>query len=178
MSSSLSATAGSRRPRGLTLICSPTPSHPGGAKGDACLTARDLGAVNHARCSLPGPRGRSRAGRSGPGTTAAGRPAKCGLPPTIPSALPPAHSYLAVATSPPPSGRTASPGRWPARPLGRAQPPAVAAGARLRGRPAPPPQPWRSPHLLLPGRSRRAGRGLFWSGSLGTGGAPGRRRRN
>lgn len=85
---------------GLTLLCSLAPSHPGGAKGDACLTARDLGAVNHARCSLPGPRGRSRAGRSRSGTRAAGRPAKCGLRPTLPSVPPPALSYLAKANQP------------------------------------------------------------------------------
>lgn len=65
-----------QRPRGLTLLCSLAPSHPGVAKGDACLTARDLGAVNHQRCSLPGPHWRSRAGRSGSGNRAAGRPAK------------------------------------------------------------------------------------------------------
>lgn len=67
VSSSFLATAASRGPRGLTLFCSLAPSHPGGAKGDACLTARDLGAVNHARCSAPAPRGRSRTRAAGTG---------------------------------------------------------------------------------------------------------------
>lgn len=127
-----------------TLLPGALPTLPG-PKGDACLTARDLGAVNHARCSLPGPRGRSRAGRSGPGTRDCGKASQVRVSarPSLPCRLQPL-SYLARATSPPPSGRTVSPGhlpRWPERPLGSPQPPAVAVRARLRGRPAPPPQP-------------------------------------
>lgn len=133
---------------GLTLLCSLAPSHPGGAKGDACLTARDLGAVNHARCSLPGPHGRSRAGRSRPGTKAAGRPAKCGLRPTLPSLPPPALSYLARATSPPPSGRTASPGRLPRWPCATTRVRPVSSRGRSSSAPWAPGVP--SPTLALP----------------------------
>lgn len=158
----------------MTLFCSLAPSHPDGAKGDACLTARDLGAVNHERCSVPAPRGRSRTGRAA-GTRSQGsrHAVRVRSPRPSPARRPRSLSYLAAATSPPPSGRTTSPGRLPrlTRATTRARP--TSSGGRTHSAPWAAGAP--SPALALPAPPARGETPPRRAGAL-LGRAPGDRR--
>lgn len=173
---------GPNDPTASPLLCSapwrpPTLAGPKGTRASLPATSGLL-ITSAAHCQdLAG--GHAPGGR-GPGTRATERPAKRGFRPTRPSAPPPVLSYLAghqpsalgahgVAWAPPALARATTRAR-PASCCGRmsSAPWAPGAPSPALALPAPP----------APGRCRRGGWGLFWGGSLGTRGAPGRRRRN